>query len=205
MVKSEIAQVQALLSANPPQSEKAIELLKKMEGANHKNVWVVYYFLGIAYMQRTAFEQAVKSLEEAQKRGGNGPEVKLLLSEAYLGSKNYEEAESLLKKLLNQKEDHVIAWKNLGRLYFEQENYEDAILAYSKANKFNSSDLDVALRIGKTYYESGNWVEAIKTYDSILNVASDFIEAHIGKAECLLKLDKAISAKQILELALSKK
>lgn len=204
MVKSEIAQVQALLSANPPQSEKAIELLKKMEGANHKNVWVVYYFLGIAYMQRTAFEQAVKSLEEAQKRGGNGPEVKLLLSEAYLGSKNYEEAESLLKKLLNQKEDHVIAWKNLGRLYFEQENYEDAILAYSKANKFNSSDLDVALRIGKTYYESGNWVEAIKTYDSILNVASDFIEAQIGKAECLLKLDKAISAKQILELALSK-
>lgn len=204
MVKSEIAQVQALLSANPPQSEKAIELLKKMEGANHKNVWVVYYFLGIAYMQLSLFEQAVKSLEEAQKRGGNGPEVKLLLSEAYLGSKNYEEAESILKKLLNHKEDHVIAWKNLGRLYFEQDNYEDAVLAYSKANKFNSSDLDVALRIGKTYFESGNSVEAIKTYDSILNVANDFIEALVGKAECLLKLDKAISAKQILELALSK-
>jgi cytochrome c-type biogenesis protein CcmH/NrfG len=194
-LKNEIVQAQSLLQNSPSQPDKAISILKKYKGYQGQGSWVVFFLLGIAHMQKEEHKQAVKSFQSARKKGGENLEVLHLLSESLISQKEYQKAEEIIAKILNKKENHAKAWKNLGVIYSAQDKYEEAFRALSKSNVFDPSDLETASLAGEVNLKNGKLDDAWKAYDAIMGLEQYSMVAHLGKAKTLLRLkeyDKAI-------------
>src|SRR4029450_10302817 len=66
------------------------------------------------------YERAVQVLEEATRQGATDKEVFVRLGEAYLGAKRVQDAEAVLRRLLQQDPHHQDARTQMGRVFLMQ-------------------------------------------------------------------------------------
>ncbi len=134
--------------------KSSVKLLKKYRKKFQGNP-LVSYNLGVVYYKAGMIIEAIYSLEEAVKQGGNEPEVFNQLGLAYEKNKDLPAARAYYKKALDMDPFFSPAWNNLGVSYFLAEDYNAARDYFERALEVNSSDPDAWFNLRDTCTELG--------------------------------------------------
>ena len=109
-------------------------------------------FLGDILKSRNSFKAAIIEYEKAfEESGAHSPILYNKLAGAYLVLKNYEQAESYLKKSLEHYPHFHTSLVNLGELYLETGRLPEAKDYFERAVKINPFNPFVHLRLIKVY------------------------------------------------------
>ncbi len=109
-------------------------------------------FLGDILKSRNEFKAAIIEYEKAfEESETQSPILFNKIAGTYLILKNYDQAESHLKKSLQHYPDFHTTLSNLGELYFEIGRYPDALDYFQKAVRINPFNPFVHLRLIKIY------------------------------------------------------
>lgn len=106
-----------------------------------------------------------------------------------------EEARSAAKELIVLNPDLPIAWSILGGAELALENHGEAVTAFRKLHTLLPNDPNVANNLASALVANNKSHEAIQYYQQAIELKKDFIEPHIGLANCLQsanRLDEAI-------------
>lgn len=122
------------LSAAQNHLEAAVDTFPSITGVRH--------YLGGVYLKRQYFEKAVEQLKKALEEN---PSVEVLnnLGVAYIGIKDYEQAEPFLKQVVQQRPELAGSYKNLALLYQKAGRTNDAVSSFEKY--FSLAPKDVSL------------------------------------------------------------
>jgi len=109
-------------------------------------------FLGDILKSRNSFKAAIIEYEKAfEETDGESPILYNKLAGTYLVLKNYERAESYLKKSLEHYPDFHTSLVNLGELYLETGRLPEARKYFERAVKINPFNPFVHIRLIKIY------------------------------------------------------
>ena len=171
--------------------------------------FVNYLYISSLYMEAGRGEQAVANAEKAFQtaRGNERKQIaRLTIASAQQNSGNFNEAETILKEILEQTPDNPIALNNLGYLYLESEkNFEQARDLIEKAVKIDPRNPSYLDSLGWAFYKLKNYEQAEKYLERAAryDTTSATIYEHLGDVyDKNGKAEKAQTAwKKALKLA----
>lgn len=92
----------------------------------------------------------------------------------------------------------------LGRILRQAGDPERAAQCLTAALEVDPSHLDAGTELGLLHLEEGRLAEARRRFDEVLAVHPELVEARIGRAECLLKMNNVRLADSDLRIALQR-
>jgi len=98
--------------------------------------------------------------EYASYQGGSPLHLKTLLSRAFIESKEYSLAITLLYEGMQEKKDYRDAWILLGYSYLNSEKYQDALESMLEARKLDSEKPETYFYLGLTYLSMQDYKSA---------------------------------------------
>jgi tetratricopeptide (TPR) repeat protein len=126
----------------------------------------IHHGLGQAYLSQKQFEPAIKQLQQALEES---PSTDALnnLGVAYIGTENYTQAESFLKRALQQQPDLAGCHKNLALLYQQTGRTNEAVASYEKYFSLNPMDAGLILHFATYLADAGRSRDAINFLSKI--------------------------------------
>ncbi len=122
--------------------------------------------------------------------------------------RNYIEAFTLYKKVLEIESNNIEAHQSLADIYFDSEKYEDAAIEYEKVVKLDKTKIDAMFNLGSCYGQLGKYEQAISWYkksiplhqpkEAQISLRGDLAEVYLRSG----KIDKA--SEEIKEVLKSK-
>ncbi len=200
-MKVELSRAQKLLDKQTPDPDKAIRLLHPLLKRQQKH-WLVYYFLGIAQMQKAEYEKAIGYFEKSLGINSEHAQTYLLTAKCFYRLQDFEQAERFGKAAIQLDQELLDAWMFMGKIYREQAQLTKAIQSYTIANKLDPKNYNIAFNIAQIYADQGNHKKAIELFDIALQMKPGLIVAHLKKAQVLQAIKKYNAAIQILEYVL---
>ncbi len=125
-------------------------------------------------MQAGQAEEARKLLEQAHRLNPEQTEVTLNLAGAYILTKRYPLAVSLLEALSQREPDNPMVWTNLGAAYLgnpvlaKDQHHERAIAAFKKAYDLNPRTPHIAYNLGLIYRDRREVESALHWFQQAL-------------------------------------
>jgi tetratricopeptide (TPR) repeat protein len=107
--------------------------------------------LGIAFLKTNLYDEAEREFKHILKIDHSNEEARFYLSVILTKTKNYKEAEDLLRKLLKGHPDNLLYENNLGYVLEMKEEEEEALKLFNKAATSESSGIPF-LNIGIIYF-----------------------------------------------------
>jgi peroxin-5 len=129
---------------------------------------------GTHALQAGQAEEARKLLEQAHKLKPEQAEVTLNLAGAYILTKRYNLAVSLLETLSGREPDNPMVWTNLGAAYLgnpilaKDQHHERAIAAFKKAFDLNPRTPHIAYNLGLIYKDRNEFEPALHWFQEAL-------------------------------------
>ena len=209
---------------------KEVIVLDKELNRGRKTFKEAYYYLGKAYFGLGEFENAKQAATEALSIYSNYQEARHLQRNAtnhinyeqglaYLRNRQYKQAISKFKEVVNNDGTFTAAHYNLGKAYFENGNFEDAENAAKKAyNQKYSLARQLLQQIKQEYYNIGfdllmrkkKYEEATVKLKKVIVLDKEvnagrrtFKEAYYNLGKAYFELEEFESAKQAATEALS--
>ena len=133
---------------------------------------------GYLMLERQA-AQADKVLQESLNRGNRSAEALVLLAQAKLALGEWDTAERLARQLQQIEGHEAISMQLLGVAYQGQYQQAASIEAFKQAHKLAPSAEQPVVALVRTYVENGQQDEARRFLESILEVDSDNVTAHM--------------------------
>ena len=151
---------QALAGAQKYQEAEA--LVRDMLA--HDKTWGPGYdFLYILYSHQSDKAKAEKVLQERVQNDPSNPVAVQNLSNYLLLANRYDEAETLMKRVLNDKKDFPAGREMLGDFYMRAKKYDQALQQYQAGAKEDSKNaLQYQQRIVAVYEATGRRDDALK-------------------------------------------
>jgi tetratricopeptide (TPR) repeat protein len=179
-VKEKLAKAQQLLDQEHPNPEEAIKLIEPLiaEGENH---WMAWYFLGIAYMQKSDFEKAVSCMEKSIEGDADHPQTYLMAARCHFALGNFESAERFGKGAIQLDQKLIDSWMFMASLYQSKNLFEKAIPCLTIANKLAPDNDQVVFNMAGIYEEQGDLKKAQHLYEIVLRMNPGFEEARVRK------------------------
>ncbi len=106
-----------------------------------RNFGLARYFLGLAYVQKGMFREAITALEDAVVLSGCSPETKAALGYAYATAGKRAKALTLLRELKKLSAGRYVSPVLLAQIYAGLEDREKAFGHLEKAYQWRSTDL----------------------------------------------------------------
>ncbi len=122
-------------------------------------------------------------LRKSFSSGNQSVEAIKLYAQAKLSLGEWEEAELLAKQLQKVEGQEVVSLQLLGLAYLGQQQQEDSIEAFKRAYRLAPNEVQPVVALVQTYLQSGKPDEARRFLESILEVDSDNITAHMLMGE----------------------
>ncbi len=129
-------------------------------------------------MKLRRFDEAVKALEELDRRSPGNLNRMINLGDAYLGTGNTKKAESIFNNVKQNDAESGDGDAGLGKVEFQKGNMELAAKFFKESGKggelatyFNS--------MGIAMVNTGKYEDAIKLYTNAINVLPDLNRAHL--------------------------
>jgi tetratricopeptide (TPR) repeat protein len=120
------------------------------------------------------FDEAIKLFGEAQKLDSENINYPYELAYAFISKKEYDEAASILEKLLNHKDIHAKVYQALGNVYDYQGNPRKAIAIYEKGIKQFPNSGEIYLELGNMRLIEKDYNEALSYYEKGIEVDPKF-------------------------------
>ncbi|MBL4651974.1 MAG: tetratricopeptide repeat protein [Flavobacteriales bacterium] len=129
------------------------------------------YNLGLAYIRKKEFQNAVQILNEAITRSPNNPRGHYFMGLALAGAKNYKQAEQAYGKALTINPSYVPALLNRGVLYTDQINIPaKGIADFNGVLLQQPNHRDALINIGICLYKLNKNNEAIQQYNRCIQL-----------------------------------
>jgi predicted O-linked N-acetylglucosamine transferase (SPINDLY family) len=180
-LKVELTRAQKLLDQQKPDPDKAIKLLHPLLNRQERH-WMVYYFLGIAQMQKSGFEKAIGYFNKSMEINPENAQTYLLAAKCFDHLQNFEQAERYGKAAIQLDQKLLDAWMFMGKIYWEHALLNKALQCYTIANKLDPKNYTIAYNIAQIYSDQGDYVQALELYDITLQMAPGLIDAGVQKA-----------------------
>ncbi|MEQ8525906.1 FkbM family methyltransferase [Gracilimonas sp.] len=200
-MKVELARAQKLLDQRYPDPDEAIKLLHPLLRRESKH-WLVYYFLGIAQMQKSNFEKAIGYFEKSIGEHDQNSQTYLLVARCYYQLEDFENAERFGKAAVQLNQELLDAWMFMGKLYWDQALLNKAIQCYTIANKLDPKNYLIAYNIGQIYADQGDYKKALELYDITLQMEPKLIDAGIKKAQIYQSIGEHERAEEAIQKVL---
>ena len=200
-MKVELARAQKILDQKHPDPDKAIKLLDPLLKRESKH-WLVYYFLGIAQMQKSNFEKAIGYFEKSIDQNPDNAQTYLLIARCYNQMQNFEQAERYGKAVIQLDQELLDAWMFMGKIYWEQALLNKAIQCYSIANKLDPKNYLIAYNIAQIYADQGDYKKALELYDITLQMEPKLIDAGVKKAQIYQAIGEHENAEEAVKKVL---
>lgn len=151
--------------------DRAAEAYEKYLSFNPPEAWGAYLRLGLCRLELQQFEEAVKALEEAQKRQPNDIKINYTLAQAYQKAKQYQNAEKTYRLLAElSPADATSYYGMIVRMYDEVGQYDLAIEAAKKVVELNPSSEMAHYNLGIMYFKLERYDEAIAAFRKALEI-----------------------------------
>ncbi len=125
--------------------------------------YTAYCDLGIAYNKLRQFQDAITSLNNAN-RFGDDAELHYNLGLAYLGLGQKDKCVQLFRKALTLNPNLDTVYILLGEFFSDDKNYSDAIQEYKQAIKINPDNSIAHAHLADAYSDLFLWKDAINSY-----------------------------------------
>ncbi|MGN8226789.1 TDP-N-acetylfucosamine:lipid II N-acetylfucosaminyltransferase [Gracilimonas sp. BCB1] len=200
-MKVELARAQKLLDQKYPDPDKAIKLLDPLLRRESKH-WLVYYFLGIAQIQKSNYEKAIGYFEKSIGVNAENAQTYLLVARCYYELQDFENAERYGKATIQLNQELLDAWMFMGKLYWDYALLNKAIQCYTIANKLDPKNYLIAYNIGQIYADQGDYKKALELYDITLQMEPKLIDAGIKKAQIYQSMGEHEQAEEAVQKVL---
>lgn len=163
-------------------------------------LFVPNLFLGLEYVKRKRFNEAVPYFKQAAWAKPKDIQVQLGLGQAYAGSGQTRLASVAYARASQIDPGNADAWYHLGLSYLEQVEANARILLTR-----HKDSAYVQLLMGDTFSEQHAWIQAEDAYEKVLAFPKPIAGAHAGHAFVLLNRHDLSGAERELkaELALN--
>ena len=174
------------------QSLNLAKLAVKIDKTNEK-LWLI---LAETQLANELHEQALRSLNKAQKINSNISEIYFAKGNVYFKISQLKNAKTALEKGLKIEPKNHKAIFQLGNILLIEKNYSEAINLFDKAVNIKPDFWQAINNIGLAYYEKNNIHRSMKFFEKAISI-EDNAEPLLGLASCLRTED----IKLALELA----
>jgi len=114
----------------------------------------------------------------------------------------FDDAESILKRLLQDDISSANIIFELGIAYANSNRFKEALAIFTYLQPYKNSDAKIHYNLGLIHSLKGNHLLAIESYDSALKIQPDFVEALINKGSSFNDIKKFSLALEVLEKAI---
>ena len=183
------------------QYEESLSLAKlavKINKTNEK-LWLI---LAEAQSANKLYNQALNSVNKAQKLNSNISEIYFAKSNIYLNLSKLKSAKSALDNGLKIEPNNHKAIFQLGNILLMEKNYTEAIKLFDKSVKIKPDFWQAINNQGLAYFEKNNINLSIKLFEKAISI-QDNAEPILGLASCLRMKDINL-ALQLARKALTK-
>jgi tetratricopeptide (TPR) repeat protein len=139
---------------------------------------------------------AIQVLKRATEVDAKNKYVWYLLAEAYLGSRQNDDAIRALKKQIEINPYDEFAYNALGRAYWQERKYEDAVTPFRKQIEISPLDKFAHANLGAMYSEWHKYAEAAPELEKAASLTPDNSELQVSLGDAYLNLgqdDKALA------------
>ena len=120
----------------------------------------------------------------------------------YLSKKQYNEAVTEFKKVIDIDPDHKNAHYCRGAAYYWSGMFVDAICSYQAAIAIDSSNKIIYLMLGLAHINTGSYDSAVSQFQKAIDIDRDCKQAHLYLGRTYFKMNKLEDAKQATRKAL---
>ena len=119
----------------------------------------------------------------------------------YFKEHNFDKAEELFNKSIEQNPVNSIAIADLGILYYEKKNYDKAISTFFKSIDISIENAYLYFYIANCYYKLNRLKKACEFYEKTIEYYHNHLEAYINYTMCLLALNNFKEASRKIRTA----
>lgn len=181
-----------------------IELFKQGSLKNPNNVGL---FMGLAdvYSKQNMHVEAEKIIKKVIEIKPEVYSYKVSLVALYVGNKNIDKAEKILRDAVFEKPEDVQRITTLVRFLAQFRTMQAAISELEKTTKVQTENMDLKYVLSNYYFSVGMYEQALLVLDEIINADSLSplaIKAKISKANIYFKQTLYDKAKKLVDLIL---
>jgi tetratricopeptide (TPR) repeat protein len=136
-----------------------------------------YQALGYGLLKCGDNEKAIEPLVNALKFDPGSLDLKLNLAVAELRTCRWEEAEKLIKEILQIKPDCSDAWNDQGILFLNQGKVDEARESLNKAIQYDPNSIDAKINLGILLGQTSQTEDSERMFLEILNHNSENVAA----------------------------
>lgn len=183
--------------------QKAIQICEQLTklSPTSSTVWML---MGHSYLEMGELIKAENPLRQALKLDPNNPNHSILLAKVLRGLNQYDEAQMVLRTLLDKQPQCADAWNNLGSLLINRFYYAEAEKCFREALEYDENSPQRAFRLQNLGAVLMHQTKNDEAYEYFLlarglNPYDANIESNLGAL--LVRLGKLNEAEQILRTA----
>ncbi len=131
-----------------------------------------YQYLGLAYTEIGAYNMAIDSFVEANKRQSSGI-LYLTIAQSYYKMGDTENAERYLRFCIQEGAEPSVTEKSLfllGKIYLELEEFQSAEKAYRQILDINARSADAHYHLGEVFEATGDSIKARAEWRKTLDI-----------------------------------
>lgn len=163
--------------------------------------------LGMTYYFKKDKASAIRFLNKAVKIDPENADAKLNLATIYMKENNYDKAEKIYRKLLEDLTylGHNRTYYNLALISLKKENTTQAIKYLNKATEINPNYCPAFYKLAEIAKKRRNYKKALDYYkDSSMGTCYDNIKPHMSQVDMMVQLKDYDSARIKLDEMLEK-
>ena len=157
--------------------EAVLKLFPAMRG--------VYEALGLIYLKKKDYPDAVRVFEAAASRGEMSYVIANNLAVAYLAQEDYTQAEGYLLKVISLNADYTLAYYNLAMLYLRSGDLKKSAGFLAQYLQRNPKDLDAQQNFALILIQLKRWNEAATILESLSRSTPSVAPVHFYLAQAL--------------------
>lgn len=159
------------------------ELILRELRAGHPGIFAIDESLGMLYVQREQFAEALPFLEAATHDAPRSDIAHANLGAAYFRLHRNKQALAELQLAARLNPSNGVTHQSLGRLWMDEHHPERAAEAFAAALRSNPGDPDLMLDRGQALLESGNAAQAIAALNQMRGVEQSAVaQSLLGEA-----------------------
>lgn len=128
----------------------------------------VFQNLSRCYDQLNKRSEMIDFLQNHRQTNKNNIVATLFLSDLYVDAKQYHNAVNLLKTLIDDKPELVVAQRSLAKTYMAMGQPDKAISVYQQALKNHIGDIRLLLSLAALYEQQNSYDEAVQIYKQLI-------------------------------------
>lgn len=191
----EVLHLLGTLEAQLGNFTKAIDLLEKA-ALKKSNLWDTFFNLGNAYMEVDNYEKAILSYQKSLIIKPNSDIVFNSLGKAFISLNNFEEALVNYNEAIKLNKNKDIYYFNQGIAFIELKLFNQALEVFEKAIEINDQELYYFFNLGLVQFNLEKYEDALISYDKAIEIVPGFPNAHLCKADVLVRLNEKYLAER---------